>query len=57
MWERLKIVVEPTGALAATALLEGVVKAPHAKIGVIISGGNVDLAQVGKLFSYLGVRI
>ncbi|MBW4686524.1 MAG: threo-3-hydroxy-L-aspartate ammonia-lyase [Komarekiella atlantica HA4396-MV6] len=51
LWERLKIVVEPTGALAAAALLEGVVKAPHANIGVIISGGNVDLAQIGKLFS------
>ncbi|MBE9053307.1 threo-3-hydroxy-L-aspartate ammonia-lyase [Nostocales cyanobacterium LEGE 11386] len=51
LWERLKIVVEPTGALAAAALLEGVVTAPNAKIGVIISGGNVDLAQVGQLFS------
>ncbi|MBH8573259.1 threo-3-hydroxy-L-aspartate ammonia-lyase [Nostocaceae cyanobacterium CENA369] len=48
LWERLKIVVEPTGALAAAALLEGVVTAPSAKIGVIISGGNVDLTQVGK---------
>ena len=51
LWERLKIVVEPTGALAAAALLEGVISMPDAKIGVIISGGNVDLAQVGKLFS------
>lgn len=50
LWERLKIVVEPTGVLAAAALLEGVVKAPQAKIGVIISGGNVDLKQVSKLF-------
>ncbi|BBD64427.1 pyridoxal-5'-phosphate-dependent enzyme, beta subunit [Nostoc commune NIES-4072] len=51
LWERLKIVVEPTGVLAAAALLEGVVTAPQARVGVIISGGNVDLAQVGKLFS------
>ncbi|MBW4672624.1 MAG: threo-3-hydroxy-L-aspartate ammonia-lyase [Desmonostoc geniculatum HA4340-LM1] len=51
LWERLKIVVEPTGVLAAAALLEAVVTAPQAKIGIIISGGNVDLAQVGKLFS------
>lgn len=51
LWERLKIVVEPTGVLAAAALLENVVTVPQAKIGVIISGGNVDLAQVGKLFS------
>jgi len=51
LWSRLKIVVEPTGVLAAAALLESVVTASEAKIGVIISGGNVDLAQVGKLFS------
>ncbi|MEM9922955.1 MAG: threo-3-hydroxy-L-aspartate ammonia-lyase [Cyanobacteria bacterium P01_D01_bin.50] len=51
IWERLKIVVEPTGVLAAAALLEGVVKNPGARIGVIISGGNVDLGKVGKLFS------
>jgi threonine dehydratase len=47
IWERLKIVVEPTGALAAAALLEGVVQAPDTRVGVIISGGNVDLAKVG----------
>jgi threonine dehydratase len=46
LWERLKVVVEPTGALAAAALLEGAVTATHSKIGVIISGGNVDLQQV-----------
>ncbi|QZZ19618.1 threo-3-hydroxy-L-aspartate ammonia-lyase [Leptothermofonsia sichuanensis E412] len=51
LWERLKIVVEPTGALAAAALLEGVISAPHARIGVVISGGNVDLKQAGKLFA------
>ena len=49
IWERLKIVVEPTGVIAATALLEGVVKAPGARVGVIISGGNVDLLQVSQL--------
>ncbi|HEY9647975.1 MAG TPA: threo-3-hydroxy-L-aspartate ammonia-lyase [Chroococcidiopsis sp.] len=50
LWERLKIVVEPTGALAATALLEGRVNAPGARVGVIISGGNVDLQQAGQWF-------
>lgn len=51
LWERLKIVVEPTGALAAAAVIEGIVSQPEAKIGVIVSGGNVDLKQVGKLFT------
>ncbi|NEO85731.1 MAG: threo-3-hydroxy-L-aspartate ammonia-lyase [Spirulina sp. SIO3F2] len=44
--ERLKVVVEPTGALAATALLEEVVTAPKQRVGVILSGGNVDLPQL-----------
>ena len=43
-FERMKMVVEPTGALAAAALLEGKIKANNAKIGVIISGGNADPA-------------
>ena len=42
LWERLKIVVEPTGALAAAALLEGKLDAPGCRVGVIVSGGNVD---------------
>ena len=48
LWERLKIVVEPTGALAAAALLEDVVRARGARVGVVISGGNVDFARVGE---------
>jgi threo-3-hydroxy-L-aspartate ammonia-lyase len=56
LWERLKIVVEPTGALAAAALLEGIVSFPNAKIGVIISGGNVDLKEAGKLFTKATAR-
>ncbi len=43
LWERLKIVVEPTGALAAAALLEAKRDFRGARVGVIISGGNVDL--------------
>jgi threonine dehydratase len=46
LWERLKIVVEPTGALAAAALLEGAISAPDRRIGVIVSGGNVDITQI-----------
>lgn len=41
-FERMKIVVEPTGALATAALLSGKFKAPGGRVGVIISGGNVD---------------
>ena len=48
--ERLKLVVEPTGALAFAALLAGAVpQADGARVGVTISGGNVDLARLGRL--------
>jgi threo-3-hydroxy-L-aspartate ammonia-lyase len=47
--ERMKMVVEPTGCLGAAALLEGVVTAPGQRVGVIISGGNVDLALFASL--------
>jgi threonine dehydratase len=51
LWERLKLIVEPTGALAATAVLEGVIPVRGARVGVILSGGNVDLSQVGDWFA------
>lgn len=43
LFKRMKIVVEPTGALAATALLERKIPiTDHAKVGVVISGGNTE---------------
>ena len=50
--QRMKMVVEPTGCLGAAALLEGVVQARGQRVGVIVSGGNVDLkAYAGFLAS------
>jgi threonine dehydratase len=46
LWERLKLVVEPTGALAAAALLNGRLDGRGRRIGVVLSGGNVDFSQV-----------
>jgi threonine dehydratase len=43
LWERMKIVVEPTGTLAAAALLEKKIDAKGLRVGVVLSGGNVDL--------------
>ena len=53
LWERMKIVVEPTGALAACALLEQEAEtSEEQRVGVVLSGGNVDLrwaaAQIDK---------
>jgi threonine dehydratase len=47
LWERLKMVVEPTGALGAAAALHGGIPIRGKRVGVILSGGNVDLSQVG----------
>jgi threonine dehydratase len=49
MAQRMKQVVEPTGCLAAAALLEGVLDLRDARVGVILSGGNVDLAAYGRM--------
>lgn len=52
LWERLKFAVEPTGALAAAAVLHGSWPLRGARVGVILSGGNVDLSQVPQWLSY-----
>ncbi|MDH4191327.1 MAG: threo-3-hydroxy-L-aspartate ammonia-lyase [Betaproteobacteria bacterium] len=51
LWERMKLVVEPTGALGASALLEKKLDARGLRVGVVLSGGNVDLAWAAKMFS------
>lgn len=47
--ERMKIVVEPTGCLAAAAVLSKSFHEPGDTIGVVLSGGNVDLARFAQL--------
>lgn len=46
VWERMKIVVEPSAAVPVGALLERKVDLPNLRIGVILSGGNVDLDKL-----------
>jgi threonine dehydratase len=48
LWERMKIVVEPTGALGAAALLEKKLGARGLRVGVVLSGGNVDLRWAAR---------
>jgi threo-3-hydroxy-L-aspartate ammonia-lyase len=43
VWERVKIVIEPSAAVAVAPLLTGKLEAGGLRIGVILSGGNVDL--------------
>ena len=52
--ERMKMVVEPTGCLAAAALFERAAGLPDlrgARVGVIVSGGNVDVRRLGELLA------
>ena len=49
LWERMKILVEPTGALGAAGLFERGLPVRGKKVGVILSGGNVDLDLVSRL--------
>ena len=46
---RMKIVVEPTGCLAAAAVLQGKLDVRGKRVGVIVSGGNIDLERFAKL--------
>ena len=47
--ERMKMVVEPTGCLAAAAVLEGMLDVRGQRVGIIISGGNVDVDRYAEL--------
>lgn len=47
---RLKLVVEPSGALGLAALMSGAVE-PHGRIGVVLSGGNVDGATMSQIIA------
>jgi threonine ammonia-lyase medium form len=49
LFDRLKLVTEPSGAAGVAALLTGRIRAPGAAIGVVISGGNVGVARFAEL--------
>lgn len=43
LWERLKVVVEPSAAIAFAAILRAAERFAGRRVGVVLSGGNVDL--------------
>ncbi len=53
VWTRMKLIVEPTGVLGLAAVLSRRFKAEGKKIGVILSGGNVDLSAAIRWFEGL----
>jgi threonine dehydratase len=48
-FDRMKVVLEPSGACALAALLAGRVQLPGRRVGVVLSGGNVGAARFAKL--------
>ena len=51
VWTRMKMVVEPTGVLGLAALFRGKLDLAGRRVGVIISGGNIDPAAAAELFA------
>lgn len=49
LFERMKLVVEPSGAVGVAALLHGRLALPRKRIGVVISGGNIDATRFAAL--------
>ena len=54
LWERMKLVVEPSGAVSLAAILTGRIHVKGKKVGVIVSGGNID---TGEFFALLAQRM
>jgi len=46
VWERMKLVIEPSSAVAVAPLLTGQIDATSLRVGVILTGGNVDLEEI-----------
>jgi threonine dehydratase len=51
LFERMKLVVEPSGAAGLAALLSAALDARDARVGVIVSGGNVSAARFAELIA------
>jgi threonine dehydratase len=49
LWERMKIVIEPTGALGAAGVFNRLSQVGGKRVGVILSGGNADLRAIAAL--------
>jgi threonine dehydratase len=51
MFERLKLVTEPSGASALAAVMSGLIEVRGLRVGVIMSGGNIDVARFTELMA------
>jgi threonine dehydratase len=46
IWERMKIIIEPSSAVPLAAILEEKIDVQNKKVGIILSGGNLDLGKL-----------
>jgi len=46
MWEKLKIIVEPSSSVPLACLLESTIDVRGRKVGIVLTGGNVDLDRL-----------
>jgi threonine dehydratase len=46
VWERMKLIIEPSSAVCVAALVEGSINVSGQRVGIILSGGNVSLDQL-----------
>lgn len=51
IWERMKIIVEPSAAVTLAAVKKEIKYFVNKRVGIILSGGNVDLAKASTLFN------
>jgi threonine dehydratase len=51
IWDRLKIIVEPSAAVPLAAVLKEKSRFRNKNVGIILSGGNIDLERAAKLFA------
>jgi threonine dehydratase len=48
VWETMKIVIEPSAAVTVAALLDRRIELPGMRVGIILSGGNVDFSNLSR---------
>jgi threonine dehydratase len=51
IYSRLKLVVEPSGAVGLAAALANRERLAGLRVGIVLSGGNVDPSRLGEFFS------
>ena len=50
IWERMKIIIEPSSAVAVAAMLRYKGNFEGKRVGIILTGGNVDLNEILEIF-------